>query len=108
MPRVIEGHFTDGSGDYALIVSRFNAFITEKLLEGALDRGWWGVAALVVFASLLAVIYTGKVIEAAYFREPGEGTLQANAKEVSAGLLAPMFIFAIAIVYFGVDAELIA
>ncbi len=37
MPRTIEGHLTDAGGDYALVVSRFNAFITEKLLEGSLD-----------------------------------------------------------------------
>lgn len=37
MPRTIEGQFNDAQGSYALVVSRFNAFITEKLLEGALD-----------------------------------------------------------------------
>ena len=37
MPRTIEGSFHDAQGSYALVVSRFNAFITEKLLEGALD-----------------------------------------------------------------------
>jgi 6,7-dimethyl-8-ribityllumazine synthase len=35
--RIIEGDFTGHDGRYALIVSRFNAFITERLLEGALD-----------------------------------------------------------------------
>jgi len=33
---VYEGHF-DGAGRYAIVVARFNALITEKLLEGALD-----------------------------------------------------------------------
>ncbi len=38
MPRVIEGHLTDtGDSKYALLVSRFNDFITGRLLEGALD-----------------------------------------------------------------------
>lgn len=37
MPRIIEGQLTDAGGDYALVVARFNSFITEKLLEGALD-----------------------------------------------------------------------
>ncbi|HEX5512930.1 MAG TPA: 6,7-dimethyl-8-ribityllumazine synthase [Gammaproteobacteria bacterium] len=35
--RIIEGDFTGRDGRYALIVSRFNGFITERLLEGALD-----------------------------------------------------------------------
>lgn len=37
MPNVIEGHFQTTGKRFALVVSRFNSFITEKLLEGALD-----------------------------------------------------------------------
>ncbi len=37
MPRVIEGDLIDGGGKYALLVSRFNDFITSRLLDGALD-----------------------------------------------------------------------
>ena len=37
MPRVIEGNLMDQGGRYALLVSRFNDFITGRLLEGALD-----------------------------------------------------------------------
>ena len=38
MATVIEGAFTNAKGKkFAIAVSRFNAFITEKLLEGALD-----------------------------------------------------------------------
>ena len=36
MPRTIEGQLIDSGGRHALVVSRFNGFITEKLLEGAL------------------------------------------------------------------------
>lgn len=35
--RIIEGDFTGRDGRYALLVARFNGFITERLLEGALD-----------------------------------------------------------------------
>ncbi len=35
--RVVEGRLTGAGRRFALIVSRFNAFITERLLEGALD-----------------------------------------------------------------------
>jgi len=37
MPRTIEGHLTAAGLKTALVVSRFNSFITERLLEGALD-----------------------------------------------------------------------
>jgi 6,7-dimethyl-8-ribityllumazine synthase len=37
MPKVIEGKLTAEGKRFALVVSRFNSFITERLLEGALD-----------------------------------------------------------------------
>lgn len=37
MPRTIEGHLVDSGGRYALLVSRWNDFITSRLLDGALD-----------------------------------------------------------------------
>lgn len=37
MPTVIEGVFETKNKNFGIVVSRFNAFITEKLLEGALD-----------------------------------------------------------------------
>jgi 6,7-dimethyl-8-ribityllumazine synthase len=36
MPKVIEGKLT-GAGRFALVVSRFNSLISERLLEGCLD-----------------------------------------------------------------------
>ncbi len=35
--KVIEGDFSQSSGKYALIVSRWNSFVVESLKEGALD-----------------------------------------------------------------------
>ncbi|MGI9176054.1 MAG: 6,7-dimethyl-8-ribityllumazine synthase [Rhodothermales bacterium] len=37
MPQILEGHLAAGDARFAIVVSRFNAFITEKLLDGALD-----------------------------------------------------------------------
>ncbi len=37
MPRFFEGQLVSPKGRFAICVSRFNSFITEKLLEGALD-----------------------------------------------------------------------
>ena len=37
MPKTIEGDLIAGDARFAIVASRFNAFITEKLLDGALD-----------------------------------------------------------------------
>ena len=37
MPRVIEGQLAAAGLRFAIVVSRFNSFITERLLAGALD-----------------------------------------------------------------------
>lgn len=36
-PRVIEGDLSAAGASFAIVVSRFNGFITDRLLEGALD-----------------------------------------------------------------------
>lgn len=35
--KVIEGDFTQCSGRYALVVGRFNGFVVESLVDGAVD-----------------------------------------------------------------------
>lgn len=37
MPRFVEGNFLPPKGRFALCVSRFNSFITEELVKGAVD-----------------------------------------------------------------------
>ncbi len=37
MPTIIEANLVDQGGRYALVVARFNDFITARLLDGALD-----------------------------------------------------------------------
>jgi 6,7-dimethyl-8-ribityllumazine synthase len=37
MPTTLEGELTAGKARFAIVVSRFNGFITESLLAGALD-----------------------------------------------------------------------
>ena len=34
---VIEGNFTQADGKYAIVVARFNSFVVESLLDGAID-----------------------------------------------------------------------
>jgi len=37
MPQTFQGQFSAGGFSFAIVVSRFNEFITSKLLDGALD-----------------------------------------------------------------------
>ena len=37
MPRFVEGNFLPPKGRFAICVSRFNSFITEELVKGAVD-----------------------------------------------------------------------
>jgi 6,7-dimethyl-8-ribityllumazine synthase len=37
MPEFVEGTYAAQDASFSIVVSRFNAFITEKLLDGALD-----------------------------------------------------------------------
>jgi 6,7-dimethyl-8-ribityllumazine synthase len=37
MPKIIEGQLTAAGSKFAIVVSRFNGFISERLLSGALD-----------------------------------------------------------------------
>ncbi|KHD07182.1 6,7-dimethyl-8-ribityllumazine synthase [Candidatus Thiomargarita nelsonii] len=37
MSTIIEGNFVNCDAPYAIVVGRFNSFVTESLLEGALD-----------------------------------------------------------------------
>lgn len=37
MPKIIEGTFTNPTGNFAIVATRWNEFIVAKLVEGALD-----------------------------------------------------------------------
>ncbi|MEX1257938.1 MAG: monovalent cation/H+ antiporter subunit D family protein [Gemmatimonadota bacterium] len=75
------------------------------LVLGAIERGWWPVAAVVLFGSLLAVIYIWRIVEVAYFRAPADGTATERV-EAPLLLLVPTWILALANLYFGIDASL--
>lgn len=74
-------------------------FLSKWLLvQGALEKGWWPIAVLVVLSSLLAVIYVWRVIEAMYLRSPAS---DIEAKEAPLSMLIPIWIMALACIYFG-------
>ena len=64
------------------------------------------MAALVLVGSLFAVIYIGRIIEAAYFQELPESRRSEDIKEVSWLMLVPMWVLVIANIYFGIDTSL--
>lgn len=72
------------------------------LVLGALERGWWPVAALILVGSLLAVAYVWRVVEVAYFHAPPAG---AVAAEAPLSMLVPTWILVGATLYFGVTAR---
>lgn len=74
------------------------------LVTAALEQNNWMVSALVLIGSLLAIVYIGRVIEAAYFKEPDPKN--ADVKEVPWLMLAPMWILVLANIYFGIDTSL--
>ena len=75
-------------------------FVSKWYLAlGALNAGMWWVVPLILLASLLAVLYIWKVVEAAYFQEPPEG---AECKDAPWGLLVPTYLLIGASFYFGI------
>ena len=76
------------------------------LITGALEKGWWPVAVLVLITSLMAVIYVWKVIEVAYFHEFPGSEDDDGALEAPLALLIPTWALVFVNVYFGVDASL--
>jgi multicomponent Na+:H+ antiporter subunit D len=80
-------------------------FVTKwHLILAALDGGLWPVAVFLMATSLLAAVYIGKVIEAAYLREPAEGT--EPVREAPLSLLLPTWALTVLCVYFGIRTSL--
>ena len=72
------------------------------LILGALERGWWPVAVLVLLTSLMALVYIWRVVEVAYFRQfPGE----EKTGEAPWTLLWPTWALVALNLWFGIDAS---
>jgi multicomponent Na+:H+ antiporter subunit D len=74
------------------------------LIQAALEADLWPVALLVLLGSLLALVYVGRVIEAAYFRSPAP---EAPAgREAPWQMLLPTWVLIAASIYFGLHTEI--
>ena len=74
------------------------------LLLAAIEGGRWSVVVVVVIGSLLALIYTLRVIEAAYFQPSPDDA--GEVSEAPLAMLAPLMALAAACLYFGIDTGL--
>ena len=74
------------------------------LILAALENGWWPVAILILFSSLLAVIYIWKIIEVTYLTT--RPTEAPKVTEVSLQMLIPIWALVCANIYFGIDTDL--
>jgi multicomponent Na+:H+ antiporter subunit D len=81
-----------------------SGFISKWYLAvGALDKGWWLTVPLIMGSSLIALIYVGRVLEAAWMRQPSAEI--AHATDPPLSMLVPLFVLAAATIYFGIDTE---
>ena len=76
------------------------------LVTAALVQQHWLVGFIVLIGSLLAVIYIGRILEAAYFKKPSAITIGKTIKEAPLMMLIPMWILVLANIYFGIDTSL--
>ena len=74
------------------------------LVLGALERGWWFAAALVLLSSLLAVVYIWRVVEVAYLKPAPDDA--PNIEDAPPAMLIPTWILIGASVYYGINTDL--
>jgi len=74
------------------------------LIQGAAELGLWWLVGVIVFASVLAVFYIGRVVEVAWFREP-QGASH-DPKETPTEMLVITWALALAVLYFGVQTDI--
>jgi multicomponent Na+:H+ antiporter subunit D len=100
MPWTMAAFVTAGLG--IIGVPGTAGFISKWYLAlGSLEKGYWPLVFLIVASSLIAVVYVGRVVETAYFRQPSATV--AEVREAPLSMLAPLLVLAAATIYFGLD-----
>ncbi len=81
-----------------------SGFISKwYLVTAILDKDWWWLAVIVLFTSLLAVIYIWRVIEQMYFKKSDDK--YAHCKEATPMLLFCTWLMTLITIYFGIDSR---
>ncbi|MCT2584425.1 monovalent cation/H+ antiporter subunit D family protein [Actinophytocola gossypii] len=75
------------------------------LVSALLDAGAWPVLVAVLASSLLALVYVGRIVEAAWFRDP-PADLPADQPRAPVSMVAAVWALVLLSVYFGIDASL--
>ena len=84
-----------------------SGFISKwYLIKASLEAGYWGLVVIIVFSSVLAIIYIGRVIEAAYFKPEATNTAALNNKKMPYLLFLSLFIFSFINIYLGIETSL--
>ena len=84
-----------------------SGFISKwYLIKASLEAGYWGLVVIIVFSSVLAIIYIGRVIEAAYFKPEATNTAALNNKKMPHLLFLSLFIFSFINIYLGIETSL--
>lgn len=79
-------------------------FVSKWALATALlDEGQWPVLVALLASSLLALVYVGRIVEVAWFRE---SPALAESKKPPASMVAAIWFLVLLSVYFGIDATL--
>lgn len=73
------------------------------LVTALLDASLWPIALLILIASVLTLIYVGKVLEVAYFKPAPEGI---KKQKVPVTMIVSLWVFALSNIYFGLDTEI--
>jgi len=73
------------------------------LVTALLDASLWPLALLILVASVLTLIYVGRVIEVAYFRPTLKGESQLKVPKT---MLIALWIFALSNIYFGLNSDI--
>ena len=84
-----------------------SGFISKwYLIKASLEAGYWGLVVIIVFSSVLAIIYIGRVIEATYFKPEATNTASLNNKKMPYLLFLSLFIFSFINIYLGIETSL--
>lgn len=92
----------------SLIGVPLTAGFTSKwlLIQASVAAGYWSLVILIVFSSVLAVIYIWKVVEVAYFKTAETNTSKQVVHETPYLLYFSLILLVIANIYFGIETSL--
>jgi multicomponent Na+:H+ antiporter subunit D len=76
-----------------------------RLIEGLIQTGQMWAVGVIAFASILTLLYAGRILETVFFRAPVEGG--ASVREAPLAALVPLWGLALANVFLGLDGQVL-